>query len=112
MIVQAIYHNGESFHRVYHAGEIMFEEDPFVFQMRKDGKLIILGAYSAVSKPDGLYLDCDVEDPVEPEEPVEPDPTEPEEPTGEWIYPVRSGNLLELRQVYNATKKGNMLEVE
>lgn len=90
MIVGGIYHGGTAFQRVYHNGKILFETKPVEFHVIEDDKLIIVGAYSAREFPDGLYLDCN------------PD----------WIFPVRSGNALYVRQVYSATQDGNVLEVE
>lgn len=82
-------------HRLYYNNKIEFRANPIQFHMVEDGKLIILGAYSANSQPDGLYLDC------------EPNTTETE-----WIYPVQTGNVLSIEQVYSATQTGNVLEVE
>lgn len=66
--------------------------EPVVFHVIEDGKLIILGALTANSLPDGLYLDCT--------------------PKVEWVYPVQNGNVLTIEQVYKATQNGNVLEVE
>lgn len=62
------------------------------FHKVEDGKLIILGARSVISTPEGLYLDC--------------------EPEANWTYPVQNGNVLRVEQVYKATQNGNVLEVE
>lgn len=91
MIVKAIYQGTTPVHRVYHNGQIIFQ-NPVEFHVVEDGKLIILGALSANSLTDGLYLDC--------------------APEVEWIYPVQSGNVLTIEQVYLATQSGNILEVE
>lgn len=91
MIVDAIYHGGEQIERIYHAGEIIFQGvQPFDFHIIEDGKLIIVGALSAKSYPDGLYIDC----------------------YPAWTYPVQNGNVLTVEQVYSATQNGNVLEVE
>lgn len=98
MVVNGIYLGKNMVYRVYHRGEIIFLRDPIVFHVIEDGKLIILGAYSAKSYPDGMYLDCE--------------PEESEEPGGEWEYPVQDGYVLKITQVYSATQNGNVLEVE
>ena len=90
MIVNAIYRGSKQVSRVYHGGAIIFECSPVVFHVIEDGKLIILGAMSANSHADGLYLDC------------EPD----------WICPEQNGNVLTLEQVYSAVQNGNVLTVE
>lgn len=90
MIVNAIYHGSQQVHRIYHGGAIIFERSHVVFHVIDDGKLIIMGALEANSLPDGLYLDC----------------------SPEWIYPVQSGNVLTIEQVYNAVQNGNVLTVE
>ena len=90
MIVNAIYRGSQQASRVYHGGAIIFERNPVEFHVVEDGKLIILGALSANSHTDGLYLDC------------EPD----------WIYPEESGDTLLIRQVYGATENADTLEVE
>ncbi len=95
MCVKAIYHALKTILRIYHKGEIAFRDEPVTFHVIEDGKLIILGAYSAKSYPDGLYLDC-----------------EPKTPEAEWEYPVQDGNVLTITQVYSATQNGNVLEVE
>ena len=92
MIVNAIYHGASEIHRVYHNGEIVFENNPVEFHVIEDGNLIILGAYSAKEYPDGLYLDC--------------------APDVEWESPVQTGNVLRITQVYSATLNGNVLEVK
>lgn len=63
---------------------------PVEFHLLEDGNLIIVGAYSANSLPDGLYLDC----------------------APDWIYPEQNGNVLTIEQVYSAVQNGNVLEVE
>ena len=92
MCVKAIYHALKTIFRIYHKGEIIFQGNPVVFHVIEDGKLIILGALTANSLPDGLYLDCT--------------------PKVEWVYPVQNGNVLTIEQVYKATQNGNVLEVE
>lgn len=96
MIVNAIYHGLIEVHKVYRNGEIVFQRNPVVFHLIEDGKLIILGAMSAISKEDGLYLDCDV----------------PEDIPENWEDPVLSGNTLTITQVWSATQNGTSLEVE
>ena len=91
MIVNAIYHGATPVQRVYRNGQIIFQRiADFDFHVVEDGKLIILGALNANSLPDGLYLDC----------------------APEWVFPVQSGNVLAVEQVYKATPNGNVLEVE
>ena len=123
MIVNAIYRGSQQVHRVYHGGEIIFERSPVEFHVIEDGKLIILGAMSANSHADGLYLDCehdwtyfDQSKKMLTVERVysamqngnvlyldcEPD----------WIYPEQNGNVLTIEQVYSTTQTGNVLEVE
>lgn len=92
MIVNKIYLGMGMIHRIYHRGEMVYQRDPIAFQVIEDGKLIILGALKANSLPGGLYLDC--------------------APDVDWIYPVKSGNVLTIEQVYKATQSGNVLEVE
>lgn len=102
MIVNAIYNCKRSIQRIYHKSEIVFQciipqVKPVIFQeidtfVEPNDTLIIHGAYSANSFPDGLYLDC--------------------EPEVEWTYPVQDGNVLTIEQVYSATLNGNVLEVE
>ena len=92
MIVNAIYHGESQLSRVYHNGKILFELNPVEFHVIEDDKLIIMGAFSVVETQDGLYLDC--------------------EPDVEWEYPVQTGNVLRITQVYAATQNGNVLEVE
>jgi hypothetical protein len=98
MSVQAIYHAGDIINRIYHAGEILFdagESEQIIFHVIEDDKLILLGAYSAKSNADGLYLDC-----------------EPNTPASEWGYPVLNNGVLTLSQVYKATLNGSVLGVE
>ena len=95
MIIKAIYFFIQFIFRIYHKGELIFQREPVAFQVIEDGKLIILGAYSVKSYPEGLYLDC-----------------EPETQEAEWEYPVQDGNELAITQVYSATQDGNVLEVE
>lgn len=91
MIVKAIYRGTKPVPRVYHKGKIIYQGN-VEFHVVEDGKLIILGALHANSLSDGLYLDC--------------------APDVEWIYPVQSGSVLTVEQVYAATQSGNILEVE
>lgn len=92
MIVNAIYHGASEIHRVYHNGEIVFENNPVEFHVIEDGNLIILGAYSVKEHPEGLYLDC--------------------APDVEWEPPVQTGNVLSVSQVFLATPNGSVLEVQ
>lgn len=92
MIVKAIYHGTKPVQRIYHNGKIIFQGVTVEFHVIEDGKLIIVGAINANSLPEGLYLDCGNGD--------------------EWIYPVQSGNVLTIEQVYGAVQNGNVLEVE
>lgn len=90
MIVNAIYHGLQQVGRVYHNGQIIFQNSPIEFHLLEDGKLIIVGAMMANQLPDGVYIDC----------------------APDWIYPVLDGNVLTIEQVYSATLNGNVLEVE
>lgn len=91
MIVQAIYHGRNQVRRVYHNGQIIFQNNsPIEFHLLEDGKLIIVGALMANQLPDGVYIDC----------------------APDWIYPVLEGNVLTIEQVYSAKMNGNVLEVE
>ena len=90
MLVKSIYKGTTPIVRVYHGGEIIFQNSPVEFHVREDDKLIIVGALEAHSQPGGLYLDC----------------------SPEWIYPVQNGNVLTIEQVYNAVQDGNVLTVE
>ena len=90
MIVNAIYHGRKQVGRVYHNGQIIFQNSPIEFHLLEDGKLIIVGAMMANLLPDGVYIDC----------------------APDWIYPVLNGNVLTIEQVYSATPNGNVLEVE
>ena len=92
MNVSAVYHGESQVTRIYHGGNILFQIDPVEFHVIEDGKLIILGALSATPFLDGLYLDCS--------------------PDTQWEYPVQKGNVLSIKKVYNATPRGNVLEVE
>lgn len=58
MRVIRIYSARKIIPRIYHRKEIVYQRDPIAFQVVEDGKLIILGAITASSLPDGLYLDC------------------------------------------------------
>lgn len=95
MNVQKIYHGTRMLNRIYHSGKIVFLCDPIEFHVIEDGRLIILGALTANSTLDGLYLDC------------EPDVSELD-----WTYPVLEGKVLKLYQVYDAVLNGNVLGVE
>lgn len=90
MCVKTIYKGLNLLIRIYHKGKLMFQREPVTFHVIEDGKLIILGAHSVVSAPEGLYLDC----------------------APEWTYPVQNGNVLRVEQVYSATQSGNVLRVE
>lgn len=90
MIVNAIYHGLQQVGRVYHNGQIIFQNSPIEFHLLEDGKLIILGAMMANQLPDGVHIDC----------------------APDWIYPVLNGNVLTIEQVYSAKLNGNVLEVE
>ena len=90
MAVTRIYHGESMVYRVYHKGEIIFLRDPITFHVIKDGELIVLGAITANSSPEGLYLDC----------------------APRWTHPVQNGNVLTITQVYEATRTGNVLGVE
>lgn len=92
MIVNAVYYGLNHVHRIYHAGQLILQRDPVQFHVLEDGKLIVVGALSANSFPEGLYLDCS--------------------PDADWIPPVVENGTLILRQVYSATPNGNTLEVE
>ena len=99
MIVQAIYHGLKPVGLVYQAGEVIFENIPVEFHLIEDGKLIILGALSAISTEAGLYLDCNP-------------PGVPDDVPEEWEDPVLDGTQLTVRQVYAANRNGDLLEVE
>ena len=92
MCVKAIYHGLQLLLKIFHNGEVINFQNPITFHSIEDGKLIILGAYTANSLSDGLYLDC--------------------VPNVEWIYPAQDGNVLTIEQVYSATQIENVLEVE
>lgn len=95
MIVDAVYFGKIPIERIYFGRELIFQAEtvePVVFHVIEDGKLIILGARSVVSTPEGLYLDC--------------------APEADWTYPVQDGNVLRVEQVYKATQSGNVLRVE
>lgn len=90
-MVDAVYCGDTRIERIYFGGEIVFQGvKAFDFHIIEDGKLIIVGALSAKSYPDGLYIDC----------------------YPAWTYPVQNGNVLTVEQVYSATQNGNVLEVE
>lgn len=129
MIVQAIYHGLNQIVRVYHNGEVIFQNSPIEFHLIEDGKLIIIGAMSAIQTADGVYLDCAPGEDTGGsgdggENPGETpggdsggnsgDNTGGDDTGGssEWIYPVKNGSVLTIGQVYSAIKNGNVLEVE
>lgn len=89
MVVDRIYYGSALVNRIYHAGEVIYQRDPIIFQYFVDDNLIIDGALSAVSLADGLYLDC----------------------VPDWTYPVIDGSTLTVQQVYSATQTGTTLEV-
>lgn len=95
MIVNAIYHGLKQVGRVYRNGAIIFENSPIEFHVFEDGKFIIVGALTANSLPDGLYLDCS-----------------PDVNPTEWIDPILDGTTLTIRQAYSATLNGTTLEVK
>lgn len=91
MVVNAIYHGSTRIQAVYRGSQLIFQGvEPFEFHLLEDGKLIIVGAMSAVSLPDGLYLDC----------------------SPDWEYPELNGDVLTITQAYLATPNGDVLEVE
>lgn len=90
MAVTRIYQGESMVYRVYHKGEIIFLRDPITFHVIDNDGLIILGAITANSSPEGLYLDC----------------------APRWTHPVQNGNVLTIKQVYSATQNGNLLGVE
>lgn len=71
-------------------------EKEIVFHTVEGGKFILLGAYSTLISNGALYIDC---------EPVYDE-------NSEWIYPLQSGNVLRIEQVYNAIKNDNVLRLE
>ena len=90
MVVNAIYRGTNRVHAVYRGSQLIFQGvEPFEFHIRKDGKLIIVGAMSALALEDGLYIDC----------------------APNWIFPEQNGDVLTIRQVYSATLNGSTLEV-
>lgn len=91
MVVNAIYRGSTRIQAVYRGSQLIFQGvEPFEFHLLEDGKLIIVGAMSALPLQDGLYLDC----------------------APDWIYPELDGDVLTIRQVYSATPNGDTLEVE
>ena len=91
MVVNAIYRGSTRIQAVYRGSQLIFQGvEPFEFHLLEDGKLIIVGAMSAVSLQDGLYLDC----------------------SPDWETPVLNDDVLTIRQVYSATPNGDTLEVE
>ena len=101
MIVNAIYHGLNQVFKIYRNGEAVFVSSPIEFHVIEDGKFVIVGAMSAISKEDGLYLDCEPDEPEEPEDIPE-----------NWEDPVLNGYILDVSQVYSATQNGYILEVE
>lgn len=92
MIVNAIYHEQNQVHRVYHGNQLIFQGmKPVQFHVIEDGKLIIRGAKSMRVIGDALYLDCS--------------------PNVEWNYPVVENGVLKIRQAHTATMNGSTLEV-
>lgn len=93
MIVNAIYHEQNQVHRVYHGNQLIFQGmKPVQFHVIEDDKLIIVGALSALPLEDGLYLDC--------------------KPDVEWECPVLENGVLTITQAYSATMNGTVLEVQ
>jgi hypothetical protein len=91
MVVNAIYRGLTRLQKVYRGSHMIFQGvEPFDFHIIEDGKLVIVGAMSAVSLPDGLYLDC----------------------SPDWEYPELNGDVLTITQAYSATLNGDVLEVE
>ena len=91
MVVNAIYRGTKRLHAVYRGSRLLFQGvEPFEFHIIEDGKLIIVGAMSALSLADGLYIDC----------------------APNWIFPEQNGDVLTIRQVYSAEPNGDTLEVE
>lgn len=91
MIVKAIYHGLKQIQRVFHGSKLIFQGiDPVQFHVIEDGKLIIVGALSALPLADGLYLDC----------------------SPDWEYPVLDGDVLTITQAYSATPNEDVLELE
>ena len=64
--------------------------EPVEFHVREGDKLFILGALSAASLQDGLYLDC----------------------SPDWEHPVLNDDVLTITQAYSTTLNGDILEVE
>ena len=92
MIVDAIYHGLNQIHRVYRGSKLIFQGNkPIQFHITEDGKLIVVGALSALPFEDGLYLDC--------------------YPDVEWDYPVPENGVLTITQAHTATPTGMTLEV-
>lgn len=98
MIVNAIYHGLNQVFKIYRNGEAVFVSSPIEFHVIEDGKFVIVGAMSAISKEDGLYLDCE--------------PDVPEDIPENWENPVLDGNTLTITQVWSATQNDSVLEVE
>lgn len=92
MIVDAIYHGLNQIRRVYRGSQLIFQGNkPIQFHITEDGKLIVVGALSALPFEDGLYLDC--------------------YPDVEWDYPVLENGVLTITQAHTATHNGITLEV-
>ena len=90
MVVNAIYRGSTRLQKVYRGSQLIFQGvEPFEFHLLEDGKLIIVGAMSALPLQDGLYIDC----------------------APNWIFPEQNGDVLTIRQVYSATLTGSTLEV-
>lgn len=92
MVVNAIYHGSKQVSRIYHAGAIIFQRSLVEFHVIEDDKLIILGALSAISTEDGVYLDC-TED-------------------VNWTDPQLSDGVLTISQAYTSSQTGTTLEVQ
>jgi hypothetical protein len=84
---------------VFRNGALLFRNDPIAFHIIEGGDLIIVGARSAVSREEGLYLDCAPE-------------ADPEAIPKEWDSPIQDGTTLTINQVYAALQDGTELEVE
>lgn len=86
---------------VFRNGALLFPNEPVEFHVIQDGRLIIVGAMSAVSKADGLYLDCEADNPED----------NPEDVPEHWEDPILNGSELTITQVYGAVPNGSELEV-
>ena len=94
MILNALRHNLKEVFKVIHDGALVFERKAVEFHhIDEEGRLIIRGAWSAIDRPEGVYLDCKPRD------------------TTEWIDPQVENGVLILRQANTATMNGTTLEV-